>query len=66
VIFELGYFSAKLSRGRTCVLRKGDVEIPSDLYGVLYIELDDCGGWKLGLAKELKGAGLKINMDEML
>jgi predicted nucleotide-binding protein len=66
VIFELGYFSAKLGRGRTCVHRKGDVEIPSDLYGVLYIELDDRDGWKLEFAKELKAAGLKINMDGML
>jgi predicted nucleotide-binding protein len=66
VIFELGYFAGKLGRGRTCVLRKGDVEIPSDLYGVLYVELDDRGGWKLELAKELRAAGLKINMAGML
>jgi site-specific recombinase XerD len=32
VIFELGYFAGKLGRGRTCLLRKGDVEIPSDLW----------------------------------
>ena len=66
VIFELGYFAGKLGRGRTCVLRKGDVEIPSDLYGVLYIDLDGAGGWKLELAKELRAAGLKVNMERML
>lgn len=66
VIFELGYFSAKLGRGRTCVLREGDFEIPSDLYGLLYIELDDRGEWKLELAKELKAAGLKINAHGIL
>jgi predicted nucleotide-binding protein len=31
VIFELGYFSGKLGRGKVCLLRKGIVEIPSDL-----------------------------------
>jgi predicted nucleotide-binding protein len=31
VIFELGYFAGKLGRGRTCLLRKGSVDIPSDL-----------------------------------
>jgi hypothetical protein len=35
VIFELGYFAGKLGRGRTCLLRKGEIEIPSDLYGVI-------------------------------
>jgi predicted nucleotide-binding protein len=38
VIFELGYFVGSLGRGRVCLLRKGDVEIPSDLFGVIYIK----------------------------
>lgn len=58
VMFELGYFAAKLGRGRTCLLRKGDVEIPSDLYGVIYTELDAGDGWKMKLVKEMKAAGL--------
>jgi predicted nucleotide-binding protein len=37
VIFELGYFVGKLGRGGACLLRKGDVQIPSDLAGVIYI-----------------------------
>lgn len=53
VIFELGYFAGKLGRGRTCVFRKGDFEIPSDLYGVLYIDLDN-GGWKVELPRSLR------------
>jgi predicted nucleotide-binding protein len=36
VIFELGFFAGKLGRGRACLLKKGDIEIPSDLYGVIY------------------------------
>ncbi len=41
VIFELGYFLGTLGRrsGRVFVLKKGDVEIPSDLYGVIYIDV---------------------------
>jgi predicted nucleotide-binding protein len=35
VIFELGYFVGALGRGKACLLRKGDVQIPSDLYGVV-------------------------------
>ncbi|EJT04954.1 nucleotide-binding protein [Rhizobium sp. CCGE 510] len=61
VIFELGYFAGKLGRGRVCLLRKGDVEIPSDLFGIVYTEMDPGEGWKQALVKELKAA--KINFD---
>jgi predicted nucleotide-binding protein len=47
VIFELGYFVGKLGRGRACLLRKGEVEIPSDLYGVIYSEMDSGEGPKV-------------------
>jgi predicted nucleotide-binding protein len=41
VIFELGYFVAKFGRrsGRTILLHKGALEIPSDLAGVVYIDI---------------------------
>ncbi|MDR3529365.1 MAG: nucleotide-binding protein [Rhodopila sp.] len=65
VIFELGYFAGKLGRGRACLMRKGEVEIPSDLYGVIYTEMDAAEGWKLKLAKELKAAGLKFDGDKV-
>lgn len=58
VVFELGYFAGKLGRGKTCLLRKGNVEMPSDLYGVIYTELDPAEGWKAKLVKEMKAAGL--------
>jgi predicted nucleotide-binding protein len=61
VVFELGYFAGKLGRGRTCLLRKGDVEIPSDLYGVIYTEMDPADGWKGKLARELDAAGLRFD-----
>lgn len=65
VVFELGYFVAKLGRGKVCLLRKGDVEIPSDLYGVIYTELDANEGWKLALVKELKAAGLAFDANRV-
>ncbi len=36
VIFEFGYFVGKLGRNRVCCLYTGDVEIPSDLKGLVY------------------------------
>ena len=61
VVLELGYFIGKLGRSRVCALRQGDVEIPSDYSGVLYIPLDDGDGWKLALIRELKKAGFNVD-----
>jgi predicted nucleotide-binding protein len=51
VILELGYFLGHLGRNRVCALYRPGVEIPSDYSGVLYVELDERGGWRLELAK---------------
>lgn len=61
VVLELGYFIGKLGRSRVCALRQGDVEIPSDISGVLYIPLDDAGGWRMRLIQELKNAGFNVD-----
>lgn len=41
VIFELGYFLGALRRrsGRVFLLTKGDIEIPSDISGIVYIDI---------------------------
>ncbi|HLX68187.1 MAG TPA: TIR domain-containing protein [Verrucomicrobiae bacterium] len=43
VIFELGYFYGKLQRvgGRVLLLHKGKVELPSDIAGVVYVDISD-------------------------
>jgi predicted nucleotide-binding protein len=43
VLFELGFFFAKLQRtsGHVFVLRRGDVEIPTDISGLIYINVTD-------------------------
>ena len=61
VIFELGYFIGRLGRENVCALTKGEVEIPSDYSGVVYVSLDEGNGWKIGLVKELKAAGFKVD-----
>ena len=61
VIFELGYFVGKLGRDRACAPIKGEVEIPSDYSGVVYIPLDDDEGWEMKLVRELQHAGYKVD-----
>ncbi len=51
---------AKLGRNRVCALVKGEIETPNDISGVVYVPLDDFGGWKNQLKSELKEAGYDI------
>jgi predicted nucleotide-binding protein len=49
-----------------CALYREGVEIPSDYSGVLYVKLDPDGGWRLQLAKEVKAAGMPVDMNKAL
>ena len=48
-----------------CILYKGDLELPSDYLGVAYTPLDKGGAWRLELAKELKSAGIKVDINKL-
>ena len=66
VLLELGFFIAKLGRKRLSVLYEEGVELPSDMAGVLYIPLDEAGAWKLQLARELRTAALRVDLNQAL
>jgi len=66
VILELGYFIGRFTRSQVCALYKDSVELPSDLHGVLYVQMDPDDGWKLKVAKEMKAAGLAIDMNRVV
>lgn len=61
VIFEHGYFVAQLGRSKVCALVRGNIEVPSDLSGVLFIPMD--GDWKYKVIDELKAAGYAASKD---
>jgi len=63
VVLELGYFLGRLTRNRVCALYKGHVELPSDIQGVVYVEMDNAGAWKTKLAQELVEAKCPINLE---
>ena len=66
VIFEFGYFMGRLGRKRVCALVDESVERPSDLDGLVYIALDPAGGWKLELAKNIKHAGIELDLNKAI
>jgi predicted nucleotide-binding protein len=66
VVFELGYFIGKLGRSHVCALKADDVEEPSDLRGILYVPLDAAGAWRFTLARELKAAGIEVDLNKAI
>jgi predicted nucleotide-binding protein len=41
----------------------GNVEIPSDIGGVIYIDYNKAGGWHLRLATEIQAAGIVVDLN---
>jgi predicted nucleotide-binding protein len=66
VVFELGYCIGKLGRNKVIALREEGVELPSDISGVIYVDYDSPGAWKLELAKEIRAAGIDIDVNKVL
>lgn len=63
VIFEFGFFVAKLGRKNLCVIKDGDVNLPGDTDGIIYIEKQN--EWKSKLAKELRNNGFNIDLNNI-
>jgi predicted nucleotide-binding protein len=66
VIFEWGFFVAKLGRPNVCALVAEGVEIPSDMGSIINVELDNKGAWKVSLARELKAGGIDVDLNLVL
>lgn len=64
VVFEHGFLTGKLGRHNVCSLVKGDLEVPTDISGIIYIPMDS--DWKLKLAKELRTAGCPVDMNKVI
>jgi predicted nucleotide-binding protein len=63
VIFEHGYLIGKLGRDKVTALVFGNLEMPSDVSGVVYIADTN---WQLDIAKEMKNAGYDVDFNKFL
>jgi predicted nucleotide-binding protein len=63
VVFEAGYFIGRLGRENVAILVDKDIEIPSDLQGVVYTGTDN---WEFSLLKELKSMGYSIDLNKLV
>jgi hypothetical protein len=52
VVFEHGFLIGRLGRSKVIALRKGEVETPSDIDGLVYIRYEE-DGWKEILRREI-------------
>ena len=59
VVFEHGFFCAKLGRSNVVALHESGVELPGDLSGIVYISFDS--DWKEELKREMDAAGIKAD-----
>lgn len=66
VVLELGYFIGRLGRDRVCALKRDEVEIPSDIAGVVYTAFDNAGAWRAELGRELQAAGYEIDWNQVM
>ncbi|PKO47588.1 MAG: hypothetical protein CVU29_01715 [Betaproteobacteria bacterium HGW-Betaproteobacteria-22] len=66
VVFEHGYLIGKLGRENVVALVEAPIELPNDISGVIYINIDEASAWQLQLAKEMKQSGYKIDMNDLI
>lgn len=62
VVFEAGYFMGKLGRNRIVIIANKEMELPSDMSGVVYTNKQD---WKIEMFKELKAMGYNIDLNKL-
>lgn len=57
-VFTLGFLVGRLGTKRVCALLLQNVASPSEHPGLLAVDVDAAGVWRVTLSKELQGAGL--------
>ncbi|MFH4735610.1 TIR domain-containing protein [Vibrio diabolicus] len=66
VVFEHGDLIGKLGRENVAALVEQPIELPNDISGVVYINIDEAAAWQLQLAKEMKQSGYNIDMNDLI
>ena len=66
VVFEHGYLIGKLCREKVHALKKDNVEIPNDISGIVYTEMDSGKAWQIAIAKEMQKVGYDIDFNKIM
>ena len=66
VVLEMGMFLSKLGREKVAILHKGNLELPSDIHGLIYIPFEkSIQEGKNKLAASLQKAGFYIDIEHL-
>jgi predicted nucleotide-binding protein len=69
VVFEHGLFCALLEQNQVCAIQRGQVELPSDLHGLVIKKIPDGSGLEaisLDIVRELQRAGYDIDANRLM
>jgi predicted nucleotide-binding protein len=62
VIFEHGFLMGKLGRENVVPLVEGDIELPNDISGIVYVS----EGWEMKIAQEMHEAGYDVDFNKLI
>jgi len=68
VVFELGFFYGKLGRSRVVAIYREEegFDLPSDIFGIIYVPYDKGGAWRMKLCQELRASGYDVSADNLI
>jgi hypothetical protein len=64
--FKLGYCAGKLGLKRMCMVHTPAHATSGDSHGIAHVTIDNNGGWQLHLARQMKRAGLDIDLNRLV
>jgi predicted nucleotide-binding protein len=64
VLIDFGYFLGTLGKDRVYILSSGPLSVAFDYYGVAQVPMDNSALWELLLARDMKRAGLAVDMNK--
>jgi predicted nucleotide-binding protein len=66
MMFEIGFLIGALGRGRVCFVMAGDQALVTDLDGIARHPMDNGGLWRLLVAREMRQAGLDVDLNRAM
>jgi len=61
----MGFFIGLLGRDTVCAVYEPDVELPSDLQGIVYVKYVKGGAWKHDVAREIAATGIRVDFTKL-
>jgi predicted nucleotide-binding protein len=49
-----------------CAIKAAEMELPSDIIGIVWTPFDPHGAWKAQLGKEIQAAGYEIDWNKVM